>query len=464
MQIPIQGRVNNVINGIIICFWLLVIPVCSNSQTIKIYDTSGVFGQTQSPVLVKESFLKKQLLNAVEEGRLGLLATYQSKENRKIIPVQIQRTGRNKTNSQLVFMMPNISAGLHEYKLIETDSVLKVRMAASLDPESGQVIIKEDGKEVLQYNYQTVFKKDVIRSRSEKEIKPQIGPIGGVYLKTYLEEHPTAKRDSSYTTEVYAVPRSDYINPLYGLKGEMLTNDWPADGEFHHRGIFWAWPDVEFGTERGDLYALQRIFARPTGKIEVKSGPVFAQVVAENLWMWEDIKPIVREHVVIRVYQAAATNRIIDITIKLEALEDSITLATRLTNSYGGFCVRMQSSEQQKISYFTGKAAAGPLRAWSDLNGEFNGNKSISGLTILQNQRNPEYPGTWVEYPNLAWVQPTFPSPNTRYPLRKGEPFLLRYRLIIHSGGTPDEIISKKRWDAFNDTLTPLYSFETTNE
>src|SRR5215204_623293 len=40
--------------------------------------------------------------------------------------------------------------------------------------------------------------------------------------------------------------RSSYIHPLYGLDGEVLTDDFPTD-HFHHRGLFWAWPHVKIG-------------------------------------------------------------------------------------------------------------------------------------------------------------------------------------------------------------------------
>jgi hypothetical protein len=241
----------------------------------------------------------------------------------------------------------------------------------------------------------------------------------------------------------------------------MLTRDWPEGGHPHHRAIFWAWPEVEYGSERGDIYALQRIFARPTGNIDYISGPVYAQVVAENMWVWEDVEPIVREHAVIRVYRATDDARIIDLTIKLDALKESITVATRNTDSYGGLNLRMMTPELQDISYHADDAGAEPRRAWSDFNGIFEGNESASGLMVLQHQDNPDYPGEWVEYPDLAWVQPTFPAPGTRYPLDREKSLILRYRLIIHSGGRPDAAISEKRWDAYHDARTPSCNFQT---
>ena len=75
---------------------------------------------------------------------------------------------------------------------------------------------------------------------------------------------------------------------------------------------------------------------------------------------------------------------------------------------------------------------------------------------VLQHQDNPEYPGVWKDYPGLAWVQPTFPTPETRYLLSKEEPLVLRFRLIIHAGGKPNELISKKNWDVYHSKQSPL--------
>ncbi len=83
---------------------------------------------------------------------------------------------------------------------------------------------------------------------------------------------------------------------------------------------------------------------------------------------------------------------------------------------------------------------------------------------VLQHKDNPEYPGAWVQYPDLAWVQPTFPTSGTRYSLSKEKSLILRYRLIIHAEGKPDIDISEKSWDAFNDALAPVMAFDEIDE
>ena len=418
--------------GLLFCF--------SCKDTLIIDDVRGVIGETNAPAIIK-IHASEDLAAAAKEGRLELIPLSATAEYYGAIPLQLNGTEESgKLN--LVMILPGRVGGTGRFEISKTEAPAAAVMKASLDSVSGQVVVEEGGSKVIQYNYQTIYEKDVIRPVMEA-----------------LEQHIRSETDTFVTTSIYAVPRSDYIHPLYGLAGEMMTRDWPIGGHPHHRAIFWAWPEVEYGSERGDIYALQRIFARPTGKIKCVSGPVYAQVVAENLWMWEDAEPIVRELAVIRVYRAAQDTRIIDLTLRFEALKDSITLATRNTDSYGGLNLRMMTPDYQDISYYTDDAGAEPRRAWSDFNGIFEGNEAFSGLTVLQHRDNPNYPGKWVEYPDLAWVQPTFPAPGTRYPISMKEPLILRYRLVIHSGGRPDKEISAKRWDAFHDALIPVYGF-----
>jgi hypothetical protein len=422
---------------------------CSRN-TITISDENSIMGKTNAPVMVEIKLNKNKKL-AAEEGRLELTDPLSGKS----FPVQMENT-ENKEYSTLVFKMPDEGSELRKFKIKVNSSPVTGGLKTFTDPKSGQVIVQESGKNVLQYNYQTVFEKDVIRPESKKDTVLSFSPMAGIYYDEYLKAHPEQEKNDTTTSSIYSVPRSDYIHPLYGLEGEMLTNDWPDGGHPHHRGIFWAWPEVEYGRQLGDIYALQRVFARPTGNIKLTSGPVFAEIDAENLWMWEDKEPIVRENAIIRVYNSSSDSRTIDLTIKLLALKDSVTIATRFTNSYGGLNIRMQTPEAQDISFFTDAPGSKPIRAWSDFNGIFEGNKTASGLMVLQHSSNPEYPGIWKDYPDLAWVQPTFPTPEKRYSLSTEKELVLRFRLIIHTGGKPGEEISKLLWDAYIKPVTPL--------
>lgn len=245
----------------------------------------------------------------------------------------------------------------------------------------------------------------------------------------------------------YAVARSDYLHPLYGPQGEVLTEDWSPDHP-HHRGFYWAWPEVDWQGRRGDLHALQSVFARPTGEIREEQGADYVQIVAENQWHWEDGTPIVREQASFRVWQKTAAGRAIDLQFRFTALAADVQVARRGTQHYGGLNVRLSAAADQRIETFTDPATATPRRAWAQRSGTPQGGQGLIGITILQHPDNPEYPGDWVQYPNLSWIQPTFPTANTRYTISRDKPLVLKYRLWIHAGRQTPETI-QAWWDAY---------------
>lgn len=434
----------------IILLWLLGNFVSSCHQNVVVIDTrNGYDTITSTPVSINVE-LNQAEEKAAQENKLVLIEVNDQK-NGKEIPVQF-----NSSSQQLVTILPEGQPGPWKFKLKIKNSPVNPIMVVEKRGSNEQPVMSEGDQKILQYNYQTVHEKEVVRPGG-KIIEMKFSEMSsGIYYKEYLKSHPTFPKDTVVSSGVYSVPRSDYIHPLYGLNGEMLTRDWPDGGHPHHRGIFWAWPEVQYNGMWGDIYALQRVFARPTGKIEYINGPVYAQIHAENLWMWEEEEPIVQEQVFIRSYRTTGNHRIVDLTLEFKALKENITLATRFTDSYGGLNIRMQTPEEQEISYFSDEQGSDPLRTWGDFNGIFEGNKEKSGLMILQHQSNPEYPGSWEKYPNLSWIQPTFPTPKTRYPLKTTEPLVLKYRFVIHSGGKPSDDQSKVYWDAYHSSMAPV--------
>lgn len=288
-------------------------------------------------------------------------------------------------------------------------------MQALISPETGQCEIREAGQLVLVYNHQT--------------IQP-----GAVFDRV------------SEANRIYARARSDYIHPLLGLDGETLTADWPVDHP-HHRGVYWAWPEVDFGKERGDLHALQKVFARPIGKPKLTSGSEYAQVEAGSHWLWEDREPIVREGVLIRAGKTLGNQRAIDLVFQFTALKEGVSLARRGTDKYGGLNIRMATPKDQKIVTMTDAPGSQPRRCWSDLSGLFAGAEGLSGLTVFQHPGNPDYPGDWVQFPELSWCQPTFPASGTRFALVPGRPLVLRFRLVVHRGGNPEPAEFSRNWE-----------------
>lgn len=293
-------------------------------------------------------------------------------------------------------------------------------MQARIDPATGQVDLTESGRPVLRYNY---------RTREPGDLLAQV--------------HPDNRK--------YARARSDYIHPLFGLNGEELTKDWSVDHP-HHRGIYWAWPEVDYRGERGDLHALQRVFARPTGRCVLEGGETFAQIEAENEWLWEDREPIVRERVLIRAFKADREGRWVDLEFQFTALGEDVAVARRGTEHYGGLNIRLAAVKNQRITTHTDPPGSNPRMAWADLSGTFDAGQPETGLSIFQHPENPEYPGDWVQYPELNWLQPTFPAAQRRWVLKKGQPLVLRFRLWIHRSGQVSEETLADAWRTYRGT------------
>jgi hypothetical protein len=288
-------------------------------------------------------------------------------------------------------------------------------------PGTGQYRILDGDQPVLQYNYQAVAV-----------------PAG------YLEKVNVGSRK-------YACERSDYIHPLYGPNGEELTEDWSVDHP-HHRGIYWAWPEVQYKGETGDLHALQRVFARPTGKIELRQGKDFAEIVAENEWRWDDKQPIVREVTRIRAWASGRCGRHIDLQFEFSPVEDGVTLARRGTDKYGGLNIRLAQVADSKLTHHADTSRNDQQMAWQAITGKWSGADESAALAVVERAENPDYPADYIEYPNLPWFQPTFPKAGKRHALTQEKPLILRYRLWIRSGGIPSESDYRRLWTSFNST------------
>jgi hypothetical protein len=292
-------------------------------------------------------------------------------------------------------------------------------MRAFEDPASGQIVITAAGQPVLRYNYRTV--------EPTEELLQQVRP----------------------DNRKYARARSNYIHPLYGPDGEILTEDFSPDHP-HHRGIYWAWPEVDFGGERGDLHALQRVFVRPTGNITLHNGNEVAEIKAENLWKWEDKTPIVREQSSIRASRAGERGWYVDLRLEFTALVDGVSIARRGTAMYGGLNTRLSPVEDLQLLHHADPTGSQPRRAWSDSLGIRAGGDKMVGFAVLEKASNPHYPSDWIVFEKLPWFQPTFPAKNTRFALSDSEPLVLEYRLWVRPGGetTTDQYVAE--WEAYN--------------
>ena len=232
-----------------------------------------------------------------------------------------------------------------------------------------------------------------------------------------------------------ARPRGAYVHPIYGLDGEVLTDDFPAD-HVNHRGLYWAWPHVKVGDAELDSWnvksGLETRFGKWTAK-ETCSDRALLGV--ENGWFAGD-KQVLREQVLLEVHPATATSRAIDVMLTWTALDEAVTLRGAEGKSYGGVQIRFAPRKTTVITTPDGRAKDDLVMTklpWADLSGDLAGKpEAISGAALFVHPANRDFPHEWMtrQYGMLAAGWPGV-KPQT---IAKNESVTMRYRLWIHRG------------------------------
>lgn len=250
--------------------------------------------------------------------------------------------------------------------------------------------------------------------------------------------------------------RACYFHPVYGLDGEVLTDDFPKD-HLYHRGMYWAWPHIKIGGQEYDLWSakgeLKQVFGRWLAKDASASG---ANLGIENGWFVGD-KQVVREQVKLAVHPAASGSRAIDVELSWTPTDQPLTLSGAEGKSYGGFNFRFgprtktvitvpeKAALPEGVTAMAGRISADLVVTrlpWADFVGDFRGAAGVGGAAIFVHPQHRDFPPTWMTrhygLVSVGWpgVEPqTFPV---------GQPIPCRYRVWIHRGApTAAEIQSE---------------------
>jgi Family of unknown function (DUF6807) len=250
----------------------------------------------------------------------------------------------------------------------------------------------------------------------------------------------------------YGGPRSNYIHPLYGLAGEVITDDYPEHP--HHRGVWWSWPVVRWGDRVADIWAVCDVWARPETIKVAEAGSGLAILKATNIWKFgpEQEHPIVQEAVEIRAYPMAkekVCGRILDLNVTLTPLADGVAIGGRPKAGYGGMAYRAKPGANQEIAPFIADSSAERRAAWCRYTADFSNNGSRTSLVLFQHQNNPEYPSQHNVYANLNCFMPAFPGAR-EYPLTKKKPLALKHRIWIVED-VPSREALEQAWREYNE-------------
>jgi hypothetical protein len=241
--------------------------------------------------------------------------------------------------------------------------------------------------------------------------------------------------------------RSSYVHPIYGLDGETLTDDFPAD-HYHHHGLFWGWPHVKIGDREYDLWKMRGIridFARWLAK---EAGMDHAKLGVENGWFVRD-KCVVKEELWLDIHPGGKEGRNLDVRLTWTATDKAVTLGGAEGKSYGGLTLRFAPRKNTLITTPDGRAKEDLLITrlpWADLSATFDGARGPSGAAIFVHPRHPQYPPEWMtrDYGVLAVGWPGVKAET----MEPGKAVTCQYRVWIHRGA-PDAAEIAKQYDAY---------------
>jgi len=243
--------------------------------------------------------------------------------------------------------------------------------------------------------------------------------------------------------------RACYLHPLYGLDGDVMTQDFPVDHR-HHRGVFWAWPECKVGDRLINVWALGDARQHHEKWTAREADADKAHIGVINFWAFDDAPdlPQVREEVDFIVRPADDTGRAIDFRLKMTNVTDKeVTFLGAAGKGYGGFCIRPDANRKP----FTFTTAKGISQKdvlsldtpWADVTSKASPDGPISGMAVFQHPSNPGYPFPGWIFRHYAFLGASWPheKPHTMAP---GESFELQYRLYLHRGTAEEAKVADK--------------------
>jgi len=233
--------------------------------------------------------------------------------------------------------------------------------------------------------------------------------------------------------------RACYVHPIWGVNGEVLTDDFPKD-HYHHHGAFWAWPHVTVDGKQYDLWTNAGIEQRFVSWLHQEAGPVAAVIGVENGWFVGD-RQVATERVWMRAYRTGERERSLDLEIYLVPLVP-LSLQGAGGKSYGGLTVRFAVQRQADVAITVpaGKTSEDLLETpleWADLTTQFPGAPDRSGGAVFVHPQHPNYPPTWLTR-HYGPLCVGWPGVHARQ-YEPGQPHRLPYRIWVHAGAAEVE-------------------------
>ena len=229
--------------------------------------------------------------------------------------------------------------------------------------------------------------------------------------------------------------RCHYFHPVWGIDGNIITEDFPAD-HLHHRGIFWAWHQLWIdGNRIGDTWALQD-FEQKVNDSRFTTGDDGEGILNTEVdwrsanWTKNGQKvPFLKESSTITIYPRNNNFRRIDFEIILLALEDNLKIGgSEDEKGYSGFSVRVILPEDILFSGPLGvvepKITAVESPGYINISGSMGAGGRKAGVIVLDHQDNPGFPQPWILRASKSMQNAAFPG-NKLVVIPKDRPLVL---------------------------------------
>lgn len=247
--------------------------------------------------------------------------------------------------------------------------------------------------------------------------------------------------------------RCNYIHPLWGIDGTVLTEDFPSD-HLHHRGVFWAWHQIWIGDKRiGDGWEIKNFEQEVNGVEYIAKENGVAVLKTEVDWKSDLFEtggekvPYLREKATISIHPKNGNYRVIDFEISLLALAENLSVGgSEDVKGYSGFSVRMKLPDDVKFIGQNGEIEpqneAVQSAGFVNIAGAVGANNKKGGIVIIDNPENPGYPQPWILRKSKSMQNAAFPG-NSTVGISTQKPLILKYSLVIYAGSLSNKMIQK---------------------
>ncbi|MFG0334013.1 MAG: PmoA family protein [Maioricimonas sp. JB049] len=286
-----------------------------------------------------------------------------------------------------------------QYRVTDLSQVERPHVA--IDENDDAIVVRIDGRTVLQYNVATV--------------------------------QPPAGLDPVYA-------RSGFIHPLQSPAGRVVTAGFPKD-HAHQHGIFSAWVRTEFEGRQLDFWNQRDRtgHVRHLSVDRVETGPVFAQfdvtLAHSDRSAPEQSRPVLQETWTVRVYHSVEPF-LFDIVSTQTCIADSPLQVQKY--HYGGMAFRGTSQwlNQPEAGFLTSdrhdRQAGNHTRPkWVAATGAVDG--AACTLAVLDHPANFRFPQPVRLHPSKPYFVFTPPFLGA-FALSPGQPYVSRYRYVVHDG------------------------------